>query len=121
MKKYKPNTAISTYEFLTQFPNEEAAKAYLENERWGDGIVCPRCGCKHVTKWSKKEGWFRCIDCREPFNVRTGTIFQNSKIPLNKWLFAFYFIVTARKAYLLCKFLRNLALPKNPLGLCAIE
>ena len=60
-------------------------------------MVCPRCQCKHVAKWSQKKGWYRCKDCRKPFNVKTNTIFEHSKIPLNKWLFAFYFMVTARK------------------------
>jgi transposase-like protein len=98
MSKYKPNTAISTYEFLTRFPNEESAISYLEKERWGDKPQCPRCGSSNVRAWGKK-GWHRCNSChsRNPFNIKTETIFANSKIPLNKWLFAFYLIITARK------------------------
>jgi transposase-like protein len=41
--------------------------------------------------------WHRCNGCKKPFNVKTDTVFEKSKIPLDKWLYAFYLIVTARK------------------------
>jgi transposase-like protein len=96
-KKYRPNTAISVYDFLKRFPNEETARTYLENQRWDNSIKCPRCESGKISKWSRKQGWYRCGKCGEPFNVKTNTIFEHSKIPLNKWLFASYLIVTARK------------------------
>ena len=42
-------------------------------------------------------GYFRCLACKEDFTVRTGTIFERSHIPLDKWLYAMYLISTARK------------------------
>ena len=96
-KKYKSNTAISTYDFLQKFSNEKAAIEYLENQRWRGGIKCPRCSSENTSNWSRKQGWRRCNSCRKPFNVKTSSVFEKSKIPLNKWMLAFYFIVTARK------------------------
>lgn len=91
------DTTISTYEFMTQFPNESEARIYLEEKRWHGRIVCPYCGhAKHVQK-RKKEGYFRCLACKEDFTVRTGTIFERSHIPLDKWLYAMYLLVTDRK------------------------
>jgi len=97
VRKYYPNTAISLYDFLKRFPDEESARTYLENQRWNNSIACPRCHSEKVVRWSRKQGWHRCNNCKKPFNVRTNTVFEHSKIPLAKWLLASYLIVTARK------------------------
>ncbi|MCL2101505.1 MAG: IS1595 family transposase, partial [Fibromonadales bacterium] len=95
---YKPNTAMSAYEYLKKFPNAEAARLFLENKRWPEGVTCPYCNSKNALELTRKRSQFyHCRDCRKQFSVRTGTIFENSNLPLDKWLFAFYFIVTARK------------------------
>jgi len=94
---YKPNTAISICEFLEKFPDEEAAFAYLEMQRWQNGIKCPRCGGYKIGSFGKNKHWHRCNGCHKPFNVKTDSIFEHSKIPLYKWLLAFYMTVTARK------------------------
>jgi transposase-like protein len=97
-KQYKPNTAMSAYEYLKEFPDAEAARLFLESRRWHEGTVCPYCNSKNALELTRKRSQFyHCRDCRRQFSVRTGTIFENSNIPLDKWLFAFYFIVTARK------------------------
>jgi transposase-like protein len=95
---YKPNTAMSAYEYLKEFPDAEAARLFLESKRWHEGAACPCCNSKNVLGLTRKRSrFYHCRDCRRQFSVRTGTIFENSNIPLDKWLFAFYFIVTARK------------------------
>lgn len=95
--KAKPEI-LSTYEFMTRFPNEEAAKSHLESRRWGSGRYCPHCGSvRTVDVKSGKPMPYRCQDCREHFSIRTGTILAESKIPLHKWLFAIYLMTTARK------------------------
>ncbi|MDR0517577.1 MAG: IS1595 family transposase [Fibromonadaceae bacterium] len=97
ISKYRPNTAISVYGFLKGFPDEAAALAYLEQKRWNGNITCPRCGSTKIGKFGKDKNWHRCNNCKKPFNVKTCTIFERSKIPLCKWLYAFYLILTARK------------------------
>ena len=96
-RKFHPNTAISVYDFFKKIPDEETARAYLENQRWNNSIKCPRCDSGKISKWSRNQGWHRCNNCGKSFNVKTNTIFERSKIPLRKWLFASYLIVTARK------------------------
>ena len=88
---------ISHYEFLQKFPNAEAARLYLEERRWHGQPVCPACGCVGRVQVRKAVGYFRCLACKEDFTVRTGTIFERSHIPLDKWLYAMYLIATARK------------------------
>ena len=93
------NVTISTYELLKLFPNEQAAREYLERRRWQGAPVCPHCGgYERITvRKGKRLGYFRCRDCGGEFTVRTGTVFERSHIPLDKWLLAMYMVVTARK------------------------
>ncbi|MGA9917517.1 MAG: IS1595 family transposase [Paraburkholderia sp.] len=88
---------ISHYEFLKQFPDESAARTYLEARRWKGVPKCPHCANVDRVQVRKVVGYFRCLACKQDFTVRTGTIFERSHIPLDKWLYAMYLISTARK------------------------
>jgi transposase-like protein len=90
-------STISTFQLFAAFPDEEAARLYLESRLWPDGPVCPSChGKERVYPWT--HGYYRCEPCgRLKFTIRTGTILERSKVPLNKWLYAMYLLVTARK------------------------
>lgn len=93
----KDNVTISAYEFLKRFPSADSARVYLEQRRWGGKPVCPHCEEKERVQTRKVMGYFRCLACKQDFTVRTGTIFERSHVPLDKWLFAMYLISTARK------------------------
>jgi len=102
MARKKPKRRVevlSTYDLMRLFPDEESAATYLTRILWPDGPVCPFCGSYRHTgyKTVKKRGMFFCGDCRKDYSLRTNTIFHRSHIPLNKWLYAMYLIVTARK------------------------
>ena len=90
---------ISTFEFFKRFPDPEKARTYLEKQRWNGNVVCPTCdsGDKITARKGKRLGYYRCRVCKVEFTVRTGTIFERSHVPLDKWLFAIYLLVTARK------------------------
>jgi transposase-like protein len=89
-------STISTFELFQMFPDQDSAVAYFERSRWPDGAVCPACGeAKRIG--TRKGGFYRCNACLLDFTIRTGTIFERSKIPLHKWLYAMYLLVTARK------------------------
>jgi transposase-like protein len=90
------SNTISTFQFFEQFPDAETARIYLEARLWPDGPFCKVCGCcDRIT--ARKGGYYRCNACKEDFTVRTGTIFERSHVPLHKWLYAMYLLVTARK------------------------
>ena len=91
--------AISTFQLFERYPNAESARMYLEERRWHGHVVCPLCGCdEHISARSgKRVGYYRCGDCKQEFTVRTGTIFARSHVPLHKWIYAMYLVVTARK------------------------
>jgi len=87
---------ISTFELFQLIPDQETARQYLENRLWPEGPKCPVCGLgERIT--ARKNGFYRCNQCKEDFTVRTGTIFERSHIPLHKWIYAMYLLVTARK------------------------
>jgi len=88
---------ISAYEFFKQFPDERAARLHIEERRWHGSPVCPHCGEVRRIQMRKVEGYYRCLACKVDFTVRTGTIFERSHVPLDKWLYAIYLLVTSRK------------------------
>jgi transposase-like protein len=89
-------STISTFELLDIFPDEESARVYLEGRLWPLGTVCPTCQAQdRITP--RANGYYRCNACQLDFTVRTGTIFERSHVPLHKWVYAMYLLVTARK------------------------
>ena len=89
-------TTISLIELFNRFPDQESARSYIEAIRWPEGPVCPYC--KEAERiHNRKGGYYRCNACREDFTVRTGTVMERSHIPLQKWLYAMYMLVTSRK------------------------
>lgn len=89
-------STISTFKLFQLFPDEESARQYLEDRLWPDGVKCPTCASpERIT--IRKGGFYRCNACQLDFTVRTGTIFGRSHIPLHKWVYAMYLLVTARK------------------------
>lgn len=93
---HNDHLTISTFQLFQMFPDAESARVYLESRRWPEGPRCPVCGLTdRIT--ARKGGYYRCGQCKEDFTVRTGTIFERSHVPLHKWLYAMYLLVTARK------------------------
>src|SRR3984893_4572989 len=89
-------STISTFQFFAMFPDQESARTYLEGRLWPQGPRCPVCGTgDRIT--ARIGGFYRCNQCKEDFTVRTGTIFERSHVPLHKWVYAMYLLVTARK------------------------
>ena len=89
-------TTISTFQLFELFPDEEAARTYLGDRLWPNGAICPGCrATERIT--TRKGGYYRCNACQLDFTIRTGTIFGRSHIPLHKWVYAMYLLVTARK------------------------
>jgi len=83
------------------FHNEEAAFAYVEARVWPEGPNCPHCGgVERIGKLkgeTTRPGLYKCYQCRKPFTVRIGTIFESSKVPLNVWLQAIFLVAGSKK------------------------
>ncbi len=87
------------------YSDANKAREHLETLHWPEGPVCPHCGnCDgaRITKLAGKStrpGVYKCNECAKPFSVTVGTIFEDSKIPLNKWLLAFRLLNGGKKGF----------------------
>lgn len=87
------------------FTNEDAAREFLESKLWAHGRNCPHCGCLETYKLTAKPGSkspvrpgvYKCKVCRKQFTVRIGTIFEESKLPISKWLMAIHLMTSSKK------------------------
>src|SRR5258708_210420 len=98
---------LNLIELAQHFSDEDKAREFMDKLGWPDGPVCPKCGeinnaYRLAPKPSKKgthvrKGVWKCAGCREQFTVTVGTIFEDSHIPLNKWLLAYHLLCASKK------------------------
>src|SRR5438874_7576960 len=93
-------------EIQRRFGTDEKARRYLEEIRWPEGVVCPHCKNANQERiWEIKAneiakiraGLYQCAECKKQFTVTVGTIFEDSHIPLRKWLVAWYLLCSSKK------------------------
>src|SRR2546421_3157680 len=83
-------------ELIEQFGSNDRCREYLEHLRWPEGVECPKCGSKSISRISTRKQ-FDCNSCRKRFSVTAGTIFHDSHLPLWKWFAAVYLICESKK------------------------
>jgi transposase-like protein len=85
------------------FHNEKAAYAYVEARVWPNGPICPHCGGFEriglMGGKSTRIGAYKCYQCRKPFTVKIGTIFEASHVPMRHWLQAIYLYCASKKGF----------------------
>src|SRR5512141_1854086 len=83
------------------FHDEQAAYNFVEARIWPRGAVCVHCGgtekVRKLTGKSTRIGVYKCYDCRKPFTVKVGTIFEASHIKLHIWLQGIYLVAASKK------------------------
>lgn len=94
-----------------RFQNEDAAREHLEALHWPEGPFCPHCGSVNAKRLPPQQGRktkahpegvvrkgvVQCNDCRQQYTVTVGTVFESSKVPLNKWLLANHLLCASKK------------------------
>jgi transposase-like protein len=99
------------FDVMQAFPTEESCVKYLEGLRWGNNIVSP---FERVSKvYICKNGKYKCDATNKYFNIRTGTIFQDSKLPLRKWIMAIYIFSSHKKGISSYQLGRDLAITQK--------
>lgn len=85
------------------YSDPDKAREHLEALRWPNGPECPRCGAVDnahlMTGKSTRPGLYKCRSCRKPFSVTVGTVFERSKVPLNKWVLASHLMASSKKGF----------------------
>jgi transposase-like protein len=83
------------------FHDEAAAYRFVEARIWPNGPVCPHCGgVERISKMGGKStriGTYKCYQCRAPFTVKVGTVFESSHVKLNLWLQAIFLMASSKK------------------------
>lgn len=94
------------------FTDADVARAHLEALQWADGRICPHCGTVDnsvaLKGNSTRPGVYKCRDCRKPFSVTVGTLFERSHVPLNKWLLAVHLLCSSKKGISSHQLMRSL-------------
>lgn len=98
---------IQTYR---QFPTQESCIKHLEKARWGDTPKCAYCGSTN-TYPLKGELRHHCNACRKSFSVTVGTIFFDTRLPMQKWFLAIALMLNAKKGISSRQLARDLELP----------
>ena len=84
-----------------RFNDEDAARQHLESIYWPNGPICPHCGGTErngrFNGTAHRPGLLACGDCRKQFTVTVGTVFERSKVPLHKWVFATHLMCASKK------------------------
>ncbi|OIV40377.1 DDE transposase [Flavobacterium johnsoniae] len=103
---------------MSTLNSETACREHLEKLRWNGEPICPHCGSQrdnHYKIKGRTEGKFRykCRDCRLPFTVKIGTIFEKSTIPLQKWFMAIFIFTTNKKGVSSYQLMRELGVTQK--------
>jgi len=118
MKKAERKHQLSTSEIIDAIPlacsDELAAVEFLEDQRWGATPCCVKCGSVDVYKMTdaktrerNRRFLWRCRDCKEQYTVRIGTVYEESRIELRHWCYAFWRAATSKKGVSALELKRN--------------
>jgi len=99
-----------------QFSTEDKCLDYIEASRWPNGVCCVHCGVLNVSKITREAGKnkrtriYQCLDkeCGKQFSATSGTIFNDTHLPLTKWFLAIALICEAKKGISACQVQRHL-------------
>lgn len=117
MAKNAPGKAnregISLKALMRKFPDDATAEQWFVDQRWPNGVGCPRCGSLNVLDGAKHTMRFRCRDCRKRFSVRTGTVMESSKLGFQTWVLATFLLTTNLKGVSSLKLHRDLEITQK--------
>ena len=110
----EPNTLQDA---ILYFASPDNCREYLVAHRWPDGVMCPRCGSKKVLFQAKYNRW-QCGSkhALRQFTSKTGTIFEDSPLGLDKWLLAMWQVVNCKNGVSSYEIARASASPRKPHG-----
>ena len=113
---------MNIIEVFTKFPDQESCISYLEHIRWQNEPKCPYC---QSTQSTSRKGTIRhqCNKCNNSYSVLVGTIFEGTKLSLNKWFFAIALILNAKKGLSSLQLARDIGVNRKKAGIykCVLE
>lgn len=100
---------MALLEMLQKFSTDEKCREILTKLRWPEGVTCSRCKERQVCYLQDRKQ-FECASCGYQFSVTTGTIFNDTHLPLEKWFAATYLLCEAKKGMSACQIQRTLGI-----------
>ena len=105
---------ITLVDLIRMFPDDATAEAFFADERWPNGVACPRCGSVSVQSGAAHKTMpYRCRDCRKRFSVKTGTVMDSSNLGYQTWALASYLLTTNLKGVSSMKLHRDLGITQK--------
>ena len=105
---------LSIVELTRMFPDDDAAERWFIQQRWPDGVFCPKCGSFDVhERPTRKPQLYRCRSCRKDFSVKVGTLMQGSPLGYQTWAMAIYLNLTSLKGVSSMKLHRDLGITQK--------
>ena len=107
---------MNVLEIVRRFPTQDACLEHLERIKWQGKPYCPYCESDNVVRRIKNNegiGRWNCRNCLSAFKVTSGTIFQGTKVPLQKWFAAIAILLNAKKSVSSCQLARDLDLTQQ--------
>ena len=109
MKENEERDELNLISLAQEYSDEDKARGLLESILWPDGVICPHCKNqkekpiyrlqpKPSSKAKVRKGVHKCGACRKQFTVTVGTIFEDSHLPISKWLMAIFIICSSKKS-----------------------
>jgi len=100
---------MALLEMLQKYSTDEKCREILTKLRWPEGVTCPRCKERKICYIADRKQ-FECGSCSYQFSVTTGTIFNDTHLPLDKWFAATYLLCEAKKGMSACQIQRTLGI-----------
>jgi transposase-like protein len=96
---------LDLFRLMQKYSDEDKARGFIESMRWPNGPICPHCESTQVyrlmpkatSKSPGRKGLLKCANCRKQFTVTVGTIFEDSRIRLSKWVIAIHLLCSSKK------------------------
>ena len=112
MNRVQVQPGLSLPAFLRRYGTEAACTAALQQARWPNGYVCPKCAATRCSQFIRRsKSMWQCSACRHQTSLRAGTVFDNTKLPLTTWLLALYLLSQSKTNLSALELMR-------PLGVC---
>lgn len=99
------------FAFLKMFPDEQSCIKYYEKQRWGNKVISPFDPSSKVYK--RKDGTYRCSKTGRNFDVKTGTMFARTKLPLRYWFYAMFMFLSHKRGVSSCQLARDLGITQK--------
>jgi transposase-like protein len=98
---------MNLVDLMQEFTDEAKCRSYIEELRWPDGVVCPRCQSTKIYRLENRP-LLLCASCEHQFSVTVGTIFHDTHLPLVKWFLATMLLCESKKGMSACQIQRSL-------------